>query len=151
MSDHFKSRNMHSHTGGFTLVELMIVIVILGVLAALVVPMFSSAAGEARENSLKMNLHRIRTQINIYRNQHTDFPSLENFEDQMTMASNYEGDTEVPGTEGYTLGPYMTSVPVNPNNKLATVTNGDAGTSGWYYDEDTGDFFANDAEESRLF
>ena len=41
---------------GFTLVEILIVVVILGILAAIVIPQFSQASNEARESSLKSNL-----------------------------------------------------------------------------------------------
>jgi len=136
----------------FTLVEILIVVVILGILAALVIPQFSSAAATTRENSIRMDLNRIRSQIEIYRQQHTSTPpSLANFANQMTMATNDAGQTAAVGTAGYRYGPYIMSVPNNPNTNTRTVTNGEVGTSAWYYNEDTGEFRANDSEESRLY
>ena len=54
---------VRSRTTGFTLVELLIVVVIL---ATIVVPQFLSAIDESRKNTLKINLHRVRTQIEVY-------------------------------------------------------------------------------------
>ena len=51
----------------FTLVEILIVVIILGILASIVVPNFSNASHQARENMLKKNLYMLRSQINVYR------------------------------------------------------------------------------------
>lgn len=45
---------------GFTLVEILIVVVILGILAAIVIPQFTNASEEAKQNSLRSNLQSIR-------------------------------------------------------------------------------------------
>ena len=147
---------MHSRTlgvrpsAGFTLVEVLIVVVILGILAAIVVPQFTSAAEATREGSTQMDLNRIRTQIEIYRAQHNDTPpTLASFEDQMTQASDKLGNTASPGTSGYDFGPYIRAVPINKFTGANTVGNGGAGSSDWYYDESTGDFRANHDAAAR--
>lgn len=143
---------MRHASAGFTLVEILIVVVILGILAALVIPQFSSAADTSRENSIKMDLHRIRIQIEIYRQQHNSTPpSLENFAAQMTMATNDRGETAAVGTAGYRYGPYIQAVPLNPSTNTRDVGAGEVGTSAWYYNETTGEFRANDSEESRAY
>ena len=45
-----------SANGGFTLVEILIVVIILGILAAIVIPQFTQASTEARISNLKTNL-----------------------------------------------------------------------------------------------
>jgi general secretion pathway protein G len=136
----------------FTLVEILIVVVILGILAAIVVPQFTSATNESRENALKMSLHRIRQQLEIYEQQHDgDYPSLENFEEQMTLASDSLGNTAAVGTDGFPHGPYIREIPKNPFTSTNTVGDGAVGDSDWYYDEITGEFAANDEAEHRLF
>jgi general secretion pathway protein G len=136
----------------FTLVEILIVVIILGILAALVIPQFTSAAATSRENSIKMDLHRIRVQIEIYIQQHDGKPpTLANFTQQLTMATNEQGQTAAVGTPGYRFGPYIQSVPLNPSTNTRTVSDGPVGSSAWYYNEETGEFRANDSEASRLY
>lgn len=153
LATHCEQRISHRlSVRAFTLVEILIVVVILGILAALVIPQFSSAAAMSRENSIRMDLHRMRAQIEIYRQQHNSTPpSLANFADQMTKSSTADGDTAEVGTSGYRFGPYIQSVPLNPTTNTRTVSEGAVGSSGWYYNETTGDFRANDSEASKLF
>jgi general secretion pathway protein G len=59
---------------GFTLVELLIVVIILAILAAIVIPQFSSATTEAKEAALDSNLGGLRNAIELYKAQHVTYP-----------------------------------------------------------------------------
>lgn len=136
----------------FTLVEILIVVVILGILAAIVIPQFSSASDVSRENALKTTLYRIRNQIELYNQQHAgNYPTLADFEDQMVLVSNELGQTAAIGTDGYVFGPYLQEMPFNPFTSGKSVGDGAVGTSDWYYNESTGEFRANNAAEQRAY
>lgn len=117
----------------FTLVEILIVVVILGILAAIVLPKFSNASAIARASMLADDLRVIRMQVQVFKSQHyelppgypdgdpTAAPMEAAFIAQMTMASKSDCSTAAPGTAGYDYGPYLREVPTNPVNGKSTV------------------------------
>ncbi|MCK7596735.1 type II secretion system major pseudopilin GspG [Microbulbifer sp. CAU 1566] len=62
---------------GFTLIEIMVVIVILGVLGAMVVPSILGKTGEARIKAAKSDLRTIETALDMYRMDNFVYPSSE--------------------------------------------------------------------------
>ena len=145
-------------TRGFTLVEILIVVVILGILAAIVIPQFTQASTEAKTNSLCSDLQTLRSQIELYKVQHNDVaPLAASFLPKMTQTSDIDGATsgDKVRTVVFCYGPYLERVPINPFNDVtdAVVTNMGAidatGTVGdsvgsWEYDEATGEIWADD-------
>jgi len=64
---------------GFTLIEILIVVVILGILAAIVIPQFTSASDQAAVSSVRSQLQTLRSQVHLYQVQTGEDPS--GFED----------------------------------------------------------------------
>ncbi|MEM6393976.1 MAG: type II secretion system protein [Planctomycetota bacterium] len=137
---------------GFTLVEILIVVVILGILGAIVIPQFSNASETSKENALKSNLFRLRQQIELYKADHDGVPpTLANFIDQMTLSTNTAGDTAAIGTTGYPHGPYLNQMPENPFTDTVPLGSGAVGSSAWYYDETTGEIAPNSTATHRTW
>ena len=65
---------MKRSRSGFTLVEILIVVIILGILAAIVIPQFTNASNDARNNSIASTLQTVRSQIELFKIQHGDTP-----------------------------------------------------------------------------
>jgi general secretion pathway protein G len=144
----------NTRRAAFTLIEVLIVVIIMAVLAATIIPQFSSSTRDAKDSSLRFNLQTIRSQIELYRLHHNSrLPEFDNFVMQMTEK------TDVNGTQTGPLlyGPYLQgSIPANPFNasnavvKVAAAgvepTGVVAGGAGWQYDETTGGFYPNNAE-----
>jgi general secretion pathway protein G len=122
---------------GFTLIEILIVVIILGILAAIVIPQFSSASGDARKANLKSTVQTLRSQVALYKLQHGDtLPDL-------TAATGWNNLTQTSSYQGTTVGPYMQSVPTNALNNNSNVVDGDgsaaAGSAcGFVYDYNGG-------------
>jgi prepilin-type N-terminal cleavage/methylation domain-containing protein len=145
---------------GFTLVEILIVVVLLGVLAAIVIPSVGRSSNAARETTLAMNLNLLRRFIPVYTSQHLEVPpgypngdssaapTEQAFADQATKSSNTGGQTAARGTPGYKWGPYLSNVPANPFNKkdsILMLADNDAFPAvaddqyGWIYKPTTGE------------
>ena len=124
---------------GFTLVEILIVVVILGILAAIVIPQFTNASETAKASSLISQLQTIRSQLELYQVQHNgDYPDLSTDWTQLTA------QTDVTGAAGTDFGPYLQQDPTNAFTTTSTVAQGDplpgaaAGTEGWVYNNVNG-------------
>ena len=110
---------------GFTLIEILIVVIILGILAAIVIPQFTNASKEAKQSSLVTMVQSLRSQIALFKLQHNDYLPGTNplngatfdqtvFWDQMTLFTDVTGATNATKTVQFDKGPYMQSLPKNP-------------------------------------
>ena len=63
-----------TNSKGFTLVELLIVVIILAILAAIIVPQFSAATDDAKQSAYDTNVANVRAASDLYRQQHTAYP-----------------------------------------------------------------------------
>jgi general secretion pathway protein G len=134
---------------GFTLVEILIVVVILGILAAIVIPQFTDASTEAQLASLCADLQTMRSQLELYKIQHLD--QLPDTTSMVTFSAAMLGKTDKFGNAGGDLGPYMHKIPSNPfvvadANVISFGVQAACpadGTTGWWMNTTTGEFRAN--------
>src|SRR4029079_13474151 len=123
---------MQRKTQGFTLVESLIVVIILGILAAIVIPQFTNASNDARNNSVASTLQTLRGQIELFKIQHGDTPPGTTMLATVLTGKTNAADTNTVVATG-TLGPYVQSFPVNPVNGFSTVVNAAGTAAGWVY------------------
>ena len=133
------------------MIEVLIVVVIMAVLAATIIPQFSSSTRDAKDSALKFNVHTMRSQVEVYKAQH-----LGNYPATLSLLV---GETQVDGTPNagasdpvnYPWGPYMDEIPANPFNGFSDEVPGTgaavvAGDYGWQYDVSTGRVYPNNSE-----
>lgn len=116
----------------FTLVEILVVVVLLGIVAAVVIPAVANSGTSARATTLATSLNMLRRFVLVYTSHHREVApgytagpgsavDAAVFADQALLASNAEGQTAPRGTVGFKYGPYLSRIPTNPFNGLATI------------------------------
>ena len=171
MSD--RNRSYRGARDGFTLVELLIVVIILAILAAIVVPQFIASTDDAREAAVDTNLRNMRAAIDLYYQQHNEYPSANGdgvnaagtnlaFISQMTQFTDNDGDVAATKNvaTGHIYGPYLrrSSLPADPIKNVSTLVivpvasegtlpvPADAGDpGGWKFDKIAGQIILNHA------
>jgi len=163
---------------GFTLIEMLIVVILLGILAMLIVPQISVSTEDARLNSMQANLGAMRNAIELYYYEHKNIYPGQNditgaatsdataaataFLQQLTRYTDVNGKVAVAKDATHIYGPYLKSVtlPTNPyNNSNAVVcdtsTNDisartSGGSEGWKFYPKNGVLMANDGAHDAL-
>jgi general secretion pathway protein G len=143
------------HNSGYTLVEVLIVVVILGIIAAVVIPQYTDASTKVKTSALSSDLHRIRSQIKLYQFYHNEQLPAASGEDATEFERRMTTITDVNGDAGDDYGPYILSIPKNPFNDLNSLridgAAAGANTDGWRFDTTTGDFQADDSAAHAAF
>jgi general secretion pathway protein G len=130
--------------GGFSLIEIMIVVSLLGIITAIIIPNYLDYSKEAKEAAAKDTLRMMRSVVELYSAKNSDVPP------------GYIGNN-IGGAVSWTAfwaqvvrdGKYINNLPINPFNNLQSfnmISNSDAmpaeatGNSGWIYKPSTRDF-----------
>lgn len=138
---------MNRNKTAFTLVEILIVVVILGILAAIIIPQFTSAAEDSKLSNLMSNLQSLRAQLELYKMHHNEaYPT--NINTQLTGKTDSDGTINASGV----YGPYLYIFPANPfvDDPVEGVKTGGGAGEGWDYNSTTGVFLANTAGHEGL-
>lgn len=168
----FRTKTMAQR--GFTLVELLIVVIILAILAAIIIPQFSAATDDAAQSAYDTNIANIRSAIDLYRQQHQEYPGAvasgggscpagsaavagavgePAFIAQLKNYTNAAGEACTGTDATFKYGPYLKDdLPDNPlgtNNTVTVVSTGILGltsgaTGGWRFDSVTGEFIGDE-------
>ncbi len=151
---------------GFTLVELLIVVIILAILAAIVVPQFATSTDDAKDAALDSTLANIRDVLDLYFAQHGEYPAAlpdgksganteASFINQLSLYTDGDGVTTDIKDAAHPYGPYLKlpqvpKEPMNNSRAIVLITIGslnmtaDAGNpGGWKYDSVTGKIIVN--------
>jgi general secretion pathway protein G len=94
---------------GFTLIEIMVVVVIMGVLAALVVPKLLNRTGEAKVAAAKVDIANIAQSLKLYKLDNQRYPTTE-----QGLKALMEKPTTGPAANGWKAGGYLEKMPKDP-------------------------------------
>ncbi len=148
---------MLNKTRAFTLIELLIVVIILGIMAMIVIPKFASSADDTREKALATDYSAAARQIELYKHQHVGrLPHLkeDGSDDTGNLIARMTGKTDIDGklNAAGKFGPYLMAWPSNPfvpganEAKIKFRAKAPASrddSTGWYYATNTGKLYVN--------
>lgn len=100
----------------FTLIEMLIVIVIIGILAAALVPRLASVQARARDSKRKTDMRTLYNALEIYYLDNNEYPSDRNPADVGQYQHSYDPQPWMPALSGI-----LTSIPVDPINSHSGV------------------------------
>jgi len=103
---------------GFTLIEIMVVIVILGILAALVVPKVMSRPDEARVVAAKQDIASLAQALKLYRLDNKRYPTTE-----QGLQALVSRPAQTPVPDNWKGGGYVERLPLDPWGKAYQYLN----------------------------
>lgn len=104
-------QNKRKKQGGFTLIEVMVVVMILGILAAIVVPRIVSRPEEAKIVKAKQDIARIEAALDLYRLDNGMYPTQ-----QQGLQALVTKPTIPPAPSNWSTSGYVNRLPTDPWN-----------------------------------
>lgn len=143
-----------ARAAAFSLLELVMVIVILGVVAALAVPRLSLAGKNASVAALTVDRAVLQSAIDRYEAEHNStFPAAAAIVDQLLKFTDIEGNASAVGDSVHLFGPYMRRIPAlahGPNVGAMTIAVEPAEGVGWIYVPSSGRIYPNLFEDGAI-
>ena len=131
----FRSHQQKTRSG-FTLIELVIVVLVLGIIAAAASPRLFDTANDARDSSTRHSLAVVRGAVELFRSTNGNYPAAASI--ATTLLPFLQGP--FPETQAGTN--QNNTVVASTENPITTVV---AGGAGWVYNQTTGEIRVNDA------
>ncbi len=104
-----RSHNKYIYHSGFTLIEIIVVMVILGILAALIVPKIMGRPDEARIVAAKQDMSSIMQALKLYKLDNLRYPSTE-----QGLQALIKKPTSTPEAKNWKSGGYLERLPIDP-------------------------------------
>lgn len=131
-------RRSTASRSAFTLVEMVVVVLIIGILAAVAAPKMFDTATKARESGTRQSLLVIRDAVELYRSENGSYPGAVNLKTELA---------------NFLKGPFPSvQIGANRNDEVGEATGSGpittvvTGGAGWAYNATTGDVVVNDAD-----
>lgn len=129
---------------GFTLVELVVVVLVLGIIAAIAAPKMFDTANDARDSSAMQSLSIIRDAIELYRASNGAYPG------EVGTQADFFADMTL-----FLRGPFPECPVGKKNDNVRVQTTGapllaNSSSHAWAYDNQIGDFIINHADYDNL-
>ncbi len=100
---------MQKRASGFTLIEVMVVMVIIGILAAVMVPKIMNRPNQARIVAAKNDIRSIMSALKLYRLDNGHYPTQ-----QQGLKALVQKPSSGPAAAGWRSGGYLPRVPIDP-------------------------------------
>ena len=135
-----RTNRKRNRAGAFTLVEILIVVVILGILAAIVVPQFTSAADEARGGNVATQETTLETQLELWAARNNgSYPDLATDDWDDMIAQNYlKAEPSNPFTSASDDGTLVTDFDFTDVDSANAEASAEDAADGWLYDSTDG-------------
>lgn len=105
----YKKNSFSSKMSGFTLIEIMVVVVILGILAAVIVPKIMDRPDQARITKAQQDIRTLKNALNLYKLDNYNYPSTDQGLDALVKQP-----AGTPEAKNWKAGGYIERLPKDP-------------------------------------